>query len=444
MKNFQVFLISVLMIISGSASFGQNQRIAGLVNQVEMDNMVEHISKLCDAGGHKSRVTYTAGNYAAAEYIASYFETLSGITSVERDTFYLSTATPPYNEFPLINIVATMEAKSENPNTIIIGAHYDASGSRGANYEGNWETVKAQGADDNATGVASIMEIAKVLSEPLNQFNNQHNIIFVAYAAEEYHPMHPDNHHAGSIWDAYNRKNKLEPVEHVIVLDMIGFNEEKNYVEIICNDQSLNLANSVYHFNSLYTPELETNSAPFPDVPYSDHESYQDYGFPAILLMENERPWNNEPPNYLRNPHYHTFSDTIGTLNFEQVQLVAKLALASIAELTYADPTSVDDPSVDGLLPSDFSIAAYPNPFNPDATIKYNIPAAALSEVEVQKTTLRIYDILGNEVATLVDEQKSSGTHYIAFNADGLSSGVYFAVLSNNNQIITQKLMLMK
>ena len=95
----------------------------------------------------------------------------------------------------------------------------------------------------------------------------------------------------------------------------------------------------------------------------------------------------------------------------------------------------------------------YPNPFNPTTTIKYSIPVEG-SPLQGgarggSKVTLKVYDILGNEVATLVNEPKSAsggpGIYEVEFNASQLPSGVYFCRLQNGSGInITRKLLLMK
>src|SRR5690606_40259212 len=86
-------------------------------------------------------------------------------------------------------------------------------------------------------------------------------------------------------------------------------------------------------------------------------------------------------------------------------------------------PTSVETDN--NVLPDDFVLYdAYPNPFNPVTTIKYNIPNAVTGPA--LSVTLKVYDILGNEVAILVNEQKQPGVHEIEFNANHLSSGTYF------------------
>lgn len=79
----------------------------------------------------------------------------------------------------------------------------------------------------------------------------------------------------------------------------------------------------------------------------------------------------------------------------------------------------------------------YPNPFNPTTQINYSIPKAEL-------VTLKVYDILGNEAAVLVNEEKTAGKYSINFNAGNLSSGVYFYRLKAGNYSSTKKLILMK
>ena len=86
----------------------------------------------------------------------------------------------------------------------------------------------------------------------------------------------------------------------------------------------------------------------------------------------------------------------------------------------------------------------YPNPFNPSTTIKYTIPNVTLSGVEGSRVQLKVYDILGNEVATLVDEFKPAGSYEVNFDARGLSSGVYIYKLNSGSLTEINKMVLMK
>lgn len=79
----------------------------------------------------------------------------------------------------------------------------------------------------------------------------------------------------------------------------------------------------------------------------------------------------------------------------------------------------------------------YPNPFNPSTTIKFNLPTET-------KVALKIYDILGNEIATLVDEFKIAGQYEVKYVADNLPSGVYFYQLITENNVEIKKFILTK
>ena len=79
----------------------------------------------------------------------------------------------------------------------------------------------------------------------------------------------------------------------------------------------------------------------------------------------------------------------------------------------------------------------YPNPFNPGTTIRYAIPTKAI-------VRLTVYDLLGKEVATLIQDEKPAGTHSVYFDASHLSSGIYFYTLSAGPFTATRKLLLIK
>jgi hypothetical protein len=79
----------------------------------------------------------------------------------------------------------------------------------------------------------------------------------------------------------------------------------------------------------------------------------------------------------------------------------------------------------------------YPNPFNPGTIIKYEIPERSL-------VTIKVFDVLGNEVATLVNEEKAIGNYEVEFDATNLPSGIYFYQLKTNNFTQTKKMILLK
>ncbi|HSD64575.1 MAG TPA: T9SS type A sorting domain-containing protein, partial [Ignavibacteriaceae bacterium] len=86
---------------------------------------------------------------------------------------------------------------------------------------------------------------------------------------------------------------------------------------------------------------------------------------------------------------------------------------------------------------------AYPNPFNPATTIKYTIGNSGSTNQE-NMTTLKIYDIIGNEITTLVNSYQGPGEYEVKFDASGLASGLYLCKLKSGNFVETRKLMLLK
>lgn len=87
----------------------------------------------------------------------------------------------------------------------------------------------------------------------------------------------------------------------------------------------------------------------------------------------------------------------------------------------------------------------YPNPFNPGTNIKYSIPTVTIRQAQSDLfVTLKVYDVLGNEVATLVNERQPTGNYEVIFNASDLSSGVYFYTLRAGSFAESKKMLLLK
>jgi len=120
--------------------------------------------------------------------------------------------------------------------------------------------------------------------------------------------------------------------------------------------------------------------------------------------------------------------------------------------VVYGDTTvvSVDDEAPN--LPTEFSLSQnYPNPFNPTTTIRFTIPTSPLNPSPYQGEghrerliTLKVYDVLGNEIASLVNEEKPAGNYEVEFDAANLPSGVYFYQLHAGGFVDTKKLILVK
>jgi len=107
----------------------------------------------------------------------------------------------------------------------------------------------------------------------------------------------------------------------------------------------------------------------------------------------------------------------------------------SVLKYSQSIPTGVEQNSE---IPKKFNLDQnYPNPFNPSTKIKYSVPKSS-------SVTLKVFDILGNEIETLVNEEKPIGTYEITWYAVNLPSGIYFYKLQAGNFIETKKMILMK
>ncbi len=148
---------------------------------------------------------------------------------------------------------------------------------------------------------------------------------------------------------------------------------------------------------------------------------------------------SNSPKEYLfidtdisvagQNPQMGAYC---GNYRLKQIDIDGKFEYSEIVTVETRHASS---------LPTEFALYQnYPNPFNPTTKIKYSIPSLAHRE----RVLLKIYDILGNEIATLVNEEKPPGVHEVEFDGSKYSSGIYFYRLQSGSFTATKKLILVK
>ena len=131
-------------------------------------------------------------------------------------------------------------------------------------------------------------------------------------------------------------------------------------------------------------------------------------------------------------PQYYSYEDDITGMNATALEYRLK-QIDYNGTYAYSEIVTVDN-----LVPSGFVLEQnYPNPFNPSTRIKYAIAGK-------QFVSLKVYDLLGNEIATIVNEEKPAGTYEVEFNANRLSAGVYYYTLVTENFVQTKKMILLK
>ena len=94
--------------------------------------------------------------------------------------------------------------------------------------------------------------------------------------------------------------------------------------------------------------------------------------------------------------------------------------------------------NIEALLPNTYNLSSpYPNPFNPIVTIQFSVPM-------IERVTLKIYDVVGNEVHTIIGNELLSGTHTINWNASGKPNGIYFVRMNGGSFVDIKKITLLK
>jgi glucuronoarabinoxylan endo-1,4-beta-xylanase len=176
--------------------------------------------------------------------------------------------------------------------------------------------------------------------------------------------------------------------------------------------------------------------------------AYQDPTTGEIIIVSLNRETSDKPVDYVINGmNSGTFTPVVSTLD-ETVEPMDEIAVTG-STFSYTLPResiitfvsnglSVSNEDEGSVLPDQIRLDQnYPNPFNPSTTIGFELPASG-------EVTLKVFDILGREVATLLNGTINSGYHEVNFDATGLSSGVYLYELTTADQSITQKMLLLK
>lgn len=121
-------------------------------------------------------------------------------------------------------------------------------------------------------------------------------------------------------------------------------------------------------------------------------------------------------------------------LDFDKVELW-RTGVAQLLTSFEEDITAVEDTK---SLPTTFQLEQnYPNPFNPSTSISFSVPVSG-------RYSLKVFNLLGEEVATLIEQDLSAGIHKVNFNANNLATGIYLYSLRGNNVSLTKKMILMK
>ncbi len=222
------------------------------------------------------------------------------------------------------NVVGTLAGSDPQAGYYIICAHYDATAVRSRGWD--WRNDPAPGADDNASGVALVLESARVLAGQSFPWA----IRFIAFSGEELGTL-------GSRFYAEQALLQEQQILGVLNFDMIGFNDLKDRLELVANPGSLWLVDELRAVNERYDIGLDIDVLEDGGAGLSDHAPFWARGYDAILGIENYLPIDPETRGvidgeYRLNSQYHSVLDVPDSLNFNLIQRTTQLAVATLAQ----------------------------------------------------------------------------------------------------------------
>lgn len=244
-----------------------------------------------------NRYSYDAAFVKVRDWLMARFSENPGVT-VESQEY-------KKNALGSWNVVATIKGSTRPEDVYIFGAHYDSTSEA--------PRTSAPGAEDNASGTAGLLELARIFSV----HKPKATVVFVAFSGEEQ-----------GLWgsQAYVRRlieeGKRDTIKAVITMDMIGFDGNNTIdclIEASAKDkplvETLRAAAATYTHLELKTSEHYWGS---------DHVSFIQEGIPALLTIEDD--WDDYPD-------YHRTSDEIGNINVKMGMEVLKMNLAAVATM---------------------------------------------------------------------------------------------------------------
>lgn len=370
----------------------ENPEIRTLIDSVSVDSIKANIEHLCSYHNRRydSRFIWEVQDWLISRYQAF------GV-----DTVMLHDFPVPDSDIETADNILAVQWGTKTPNEYVIcGAHYDSWNPDGTDPD----TIRSPGADDNASGVAGILETARLLSN----YTFDRTIIYANWCAEEIGLV-------GSAAYAQDMAAQNMDIVGYFNLDMTGYLEEGTdiHVHLLYTTQDSLIANYVFNFSHVYFPEMliKQNWLAWGD---SDYSSFNRNGYPAVHPFEDV---------YASSPYIHTRQDILGLSvnNLEQSKRFTELNLGLVATLAGLNHDGVvDDKTV--------NVALYPNPTKEAVNIACD---DGLQRIEV-------YNTLGQQI----DVYRLRGDRHTILNTSSYATGIYMLRLVTTQGVTTKQLVI--
>ena len=232
------------------------------------------------------------------------------LSPIEGDDFFIAQSADTLHSRNVIGVVEGYDPQLKN-EYILVGAHYDHLGVVQYTRDGEKGQMLFPGADDNASGVATLIEVARLVSQ--NNFLLRRSVIFACFGSNELGM-------AGS-WYFLNRSfPEVDKIAAMINLDMVGRNSRDNYMQIFitASNKELSAVNNKLSGRALsIVPKVSTT-----DYVPSDHRNFYEKGIPSVLFTTG------------MHRDYHTVRDTPDKLDYPQMAYLAEYVSSMAIELS--------------------------------------------------------------------------------------------------------------
>jgi len=284
-------------------------------------------------------------------------------------------------EYVMRSVVATLPGKGLNKNrAYLMTAHYDSIASKTEDWEENWRVLPAPGADDNASGVAEMLETARILSQAELDFD--FTIKFIAFGGEELGLF-------GSKHYAQRAKEKGEEIAGVLNFDQLGYdNDDILDIHVVGNPASEWLVNAFQTAFQIYNIDIDFRKVIDPKFVYSDHAPFWENGYSAVMLSEESSMDSPDWPKFT-----HSAQDTLDKINLQLGERATQLAVVTLAELAnpIISPAVVSSNPDIIVEPNSFKLsnqqAAKGDTVNLSASIR-NLSSNPLADIEFWFTAI--------------------------------------------------------
>ncbi len=404
--------------------------IQEIVDQVDSNRLKASLQSIA---GERHRTTDPDHLAAVKDSLTNRFEAYG--LQTERQAFDYGTG------YTAHNINGRLQGQKREQITYIVDAHFDA-------------VPNSPGADDNGSGVAGVMEAARILSE----YHFDHSIRFIGFDLEEAGLVGSNRYvYEGGI-------KSYDSVSGVFNFEMIGYYSDQpnsqnfpfgfeilfpeayaqaeadtfqgDFITNVANVESEELKTSFDSAAARYVPELEVislsvqgNGGSTPDLRRSDHANFWDAGYQALMLTDGAN---------FRNSNYHQPTDEVGTIDFDFMRKVVQATVGAICEKAGIQHSSIVVTEIETQTSCDCPNATNPNlelfPNPTQSTVQIHTDAF---EQEVQ---IRMMDMHGRML--MEDKRRSSPSGTWEIDLRSITPGLYFLEVTDGRDVARNKLII--